>query len=50
LGKSRNCGAKAPLFQWLRGAQTIWFQGGEMELGQPLAAPFWFLAAIGGFW
>ena len=25
------------------------FSGGEKHLGQPLAAPFWFLAAMGGF-
>jgi hypothetical protein len=33
----------------LRGAQTKDFLEGEKFLGQPLAAPFWFLAAIGGF-
>ena len=37
------------LFLWLRGAQTKGFSEGEKFLGQPLAAPFWILAAIGGF-
>ena len=37
------------LFLWLRRAQTKDFSEGEKFLGQSLAAPFWILAAIGGF-
>jgi len=38
------------LFLWLRGAQAKGFSEGEKFLGQPSAAPFWILAAIGGFY
>ena len=41
-----NCGAKAPLFLWSRGAQTRCFQGEKKKLQQPEAV---FFAAIGGF-
>jgi len=37
------------LFLWSRGAQTNGFSEGEKHFGQPQAAPFWFLAAVGGF-
>ena len=44
----QKCRPKGRLFLWRHAVPSI-CSWGEMQLGQPLAAPFWFLAAIGGF-
>ena len=49
MDKNWKCGAQAPFFLWFCGAKDRCFQGVSSSCGQPLAAPVWFLAAIGGF-